>query len=164
MPTWETPESIIQQSFVLRLANSSTDKNPFRVENGAIAATNSVATNTIFAHVWIAARKHIRSWFPKEILHALSEEEGECKGQGEAHPAGCRNVRIISIMIHRLWTISILRRWANSLFHSQNFLLHINDFGVFGLTVGPGTNKRQTKKIRTAGTTRDKMTRREVEI
>jgi hypothetical protein len=52
----------------------------------------------------------------------------------------------------------------NSLFHSQNFLLHINDFGVFGFTVGPGTRKRQIKKMSTAGTTKDKMTRRVVEI
>jgi hypothetical protein len=52
----------------------------------------------------------------------------------------------------------------NSLFHSQNFLLHINDFEVFGLIVGPGTNRRQTKKIRTAGTTKDRMTSKVVEI
>jgi hypothetical protein len=42
----------------------------------------------------------------------------------------------------------------NILFNSHNFRRHINDFGVFGATVGPGTNTKQTKTIITRGINR----------
>jgi len=49
-------------------------------------------------------------------------------------------------------------------FHSQSLRRHINDFGVPLPNVGPGTKRRLTKKMMTAGTTRETITSTVVEM
>jgi hypothetical protein len=48
--------------------------------------------------------------------------------------------------------------------HSHNFLLHTKDLGVDLGTVGPGTSKKATSKMITAGAIRATTTRTVVEI
>lgn len=49
-------------------------------------------------------------------------------------------------------------------FHSQSLRRHINDLGVPLPKVGPGTKRRLTKKMMTAGTTRETITSTVVEM
>lgn len=88
MSTWETPESIIDQRRVCVLANICIHKNPMRVECRSVAHSNQIVLEVL--GVWLTTGKHIRSWFPEQVLHSLSEEKGKGKREGEAHPSSIR--------------------------------------------------------------------------
>lgn len=55
-------------------------------------------------------------------------------------------------------------RPIHPVFHSQSFLLQINDLGVPLLAVGPGTKIRQTMRMMAAGATSEIITRSHVGI
>lgn len=86
MPTWETSECIIHQCCVGVLADICVDEDPVWVESSAVVCPYEIVLKIL--SVWLAASKQIRSWFPKQILHSLSEEKGKRKRKGETHPAG----------------------------------------------------------------------------
>jgi hypothetical protein len=85
---WEAPESVIQQGLIGLRADGCTDENPSRIEIGSIATGNGITLDTLKAHIWLATIQHVWACPAEEVLHALSNEEGECITEAEAHPAG----------------------------------------------------------------------------
>jgi hypothetical protein len=80
----ERLESIIYKMRIRVLANVCGDKRPPGIEVLAIA-TNDILLDIV--EVWLTASNAAWSWLAEEVLHALSDEEGNDKREGKASPA-----------------------------------------------------------------------------
>lgn len=67
--TWETSKPIIELATVRLRADTSVDKNPFRIERCCITA-DGVSSNASGAQVGLAAINKIRSRLAEEVLHS----------------------------------------------------------------------------------------------
>lgn len=91
MAAWKTPESIIElrqtnPASILALAYLPGDMDRCALQKLAAEATDIVLLHE--RYVGVASIEKVGAWLPKEVLHALCQEEAENRRKCKAEQAG----------------------------------------------------------------------------